>query len=178
MLLVRHAKSYANARNPAFGNIDSPLDEKGIEQAKGLGIIFKTMFAIDPESYPLPVLASEYLRPRQTAEIAGFEHIEVNPILNEAVFSPAQLSGSRIVEQHRREKWIPEDLSSRAGRFVQLIRRGELSHSIFFTHGLFIAAVVTQLSNEYENAGEVSPYRFDAERGYIPGLATITVADM
>jgi broad specificity phosphatase PhoE len=174
ILLVRHAKSYANARNPAFGNIDSPLDDKGVEQAKVLGVVFKTMFAIDPPSYSQAVLASEYLRPRQTAEIAGFQHIETNPIINEAVFSPAQLSGRKIVEQHRRERWIPEPLAERAGRFVSLVRKGELEHSIYFTHGLFIAAVVSQLSREFEDSGEVSPYTFDPERGYIPPLATIT----
>jgi broad specificity phosphatase PhoE len=71
ILLVRHAQSYANLRDfTAFGNIDSPLTDKGIQQAQRLGDIFSEQYDIMTGQHKVPVAPSEYKRAQQTAEVA------------------------------------------------------------------------------------------------------------
>ncbi len=63
ILLVRHAQSFANKRDfTAFGNVESPLTEQGIEQAQVLKETFRTEFGIDPDNYRNPVAVSELTR--------------------------------------------------------------------------------------------------------------------
>lgn len=176
ILLTRHAKSYANARDPAFGNVESPLDEKGIGQTVQLGATFSSDHDIVPKFYPRAVLASEYKRPQETARHAGFKYIRVSPIINESAIDRELLSGRQIITKHKEEGWVPPETRERAQKFLSLIRQGELEYQIFFTHGLFIASVLSELSAEAAARGEEPQHTFDEERGFIPLLATITPA--
>lgn len=173
--MARHAKSWANRRDiTVFDNAESPLDAKGESQAVGMNAVFKQEFDIVPEDYEEPVLASTFVRPQQTAHLAGFKRIAADEILNESEIPPHLLSGSRVVEKHAHERWIPEELRARAKRFVELVRAGELDYQVYFSHGFFIASVLEVVSDEHAARGEVSPHVFDEARGYIPRLATIT----
>lgn len=174
ILLTRHAKSYANARDVAFGNQQSPLNEQGIVQAWDLNYTFRDKFGITPDTYTKPVAASDYLRPQQTAHTSGFNIIEVTPLINEVEISPDMLGKDKIIRKHRDEGWVPEELQERAAEFIQAARANELDYEIYFTHGFFIAAVLDRLSVEHEIQGQPSPYEFDEKRGFIPRLATIT----
>lgn len=173
--MARHAKSWANRRDiTVFGNAESPLDPKGEGQAVGMNAVFDEEFGIVPELYEEPVLASTFVRPQQTAHLAGFKRIVADEILNESEIPAHLLAGSRVVEKHAQERWIPEELRERAKRFIDLVRKGELEYEIFFSHGFFIAAVLEVVSDEHKAQGEESPHPFDEARGYIPRLATIT----
>lgn len=174
LLLTRHAKSYANARDLAFGNEESPLNEDGIAQAWSLNEIFKESHGISPEKYDAAVAASTYVRPQQTARCAGFKNIEITPLVNEVTIAADMLGKGEIIKKHRLEGWVPPELQDRAAEFIQQARAGQLDYQIYFTHGFFIAAVLDNLSSEHEARGEPSPYVFDERRGYIPKLATIT----
>jgi len=178
ILLVRHAKSYANKQDfTVFGNEDSPLeDEKGIPQAIALNGLFKQHHGISPESYSHPVLASKYVRPQQTAQYAGFEYIDASELINESNLERAHLSGKDAIAKHARERWVPDETKERAIRLIECVRSGELAYEIYFTHGLFIAAVMLQLSDEAEIRGYDFPHVFGEKRGYIPDLATVTSA--
>jgi broad specificity phosphatase PhoE len=175
VLMARHAKSFANRRDiTVFDNAGSPLDLKGESQATGMNAVFEEEFGIVPELYEEPVLASTFVRPQQTAHLAGFKRIVADEILNESEIPPHLLSGSRVVEKHAQERWIPEGLRARAKKFVSLVREGELGYQIYFSHGFFIAAVLEVVSDEHKSQGEESPHPFDETRGYIPHLAKIT----
>jgi broad specificity phosphatase PhoE len=173
ILLTRHAKSYANARDVAFGNQESPINEKGIEQAKALNSVFKEEHGITPELYSRAVLSSKYVRPQETARLAGFNIVDTSPLINEVTVSPDMLARGKIIQKHREERWVPSELQDRAENFIEHVRSGELDYQVFFTHGFFIAAVLDRLSAECEASCEAAPYVFDEERGYIPRLATI-----
>ncbi len=179
ILMARHAKSWANRRDiTVFGNAESPLDLKGEGQAIGMNMVFEEQYGIIPELYEEPVLASTFVRPQQTAHMAGFKRIVADEILNESEIPPELLAGSRVVEKHANERWIPEELKDRAKKFVDLIREGELGYQIYFSHGFFIASVLEVVSDEYAEQGEQSPHHFDERRGYIPHLATITTINL
>lgn len=173
--MARHAKSWANRRDiTVFGNAESPLDPKGEGQATLMNAVFDEEHGIVPEEYDEPVLASTFVRPQQTAHLAGFRRIVADDILNESEIPPNLLAGSRVVEKHAAERWIPEELRDRAKRFVSLVREGELDYQIYFSHGFFIASVLEVVSDEHAARGEESPHLFDERRGYIPHLAKIT----
>jgi broad specificity phosphatase PhoE len=168
IILVRHAKSYANVRDFAFGNETSPLTEEGIVQATALGTAFLDEYGIDPTTYEQPVLASEFIRPQQTARYAGFRHIEVDSLVNESNLESLDMNGAEAVKKHLKEGWVPDETYERARRFIALVRSGDLGYQIYFTHGLFIASVLTGLSHEGQR------YEASLKRGLIPSLATIT----
>lgn len=175
ILLVRHAKSYANARDLAFGNEEAPLNEEGEKQIEGLIREFRDGYGIDPKTYDEAVLSSTFERPYHTASLAGFKNIERNELINEGEL-PLELRMQRgaVLEKHSRERWVPDELRARSQRFINLIRRGELEYEIFFTHGLFVASVLLDLSDEYAARGEAFAHVFDQKRGFAPILATIT----
>jgi hypothetical protein len=174
ILLIRHAKSFANARDPAFGNEMSPLNEDGEMQAVALNSEFRVSHDIDPELYVATVAVSEYLRTQQTAELARFKNTRILPLINEAIIAPDMLVKGKIVAKHQSERWVPSDLQDRADEFIKQVRSGELPYEIYFTHGFFVAAVKNKIATEYEARGEISPYVFDDARGFIPELATVT----
>lgn len=174
VLLVRHAKSYANLRDfTAFGNRESPLNDEGIVQAIHLFDTFMSQHGIIPTDYEPDVLASDYTRPQETARHAGFRNIEINELVNESDFDRESIGGINIVLKHAKEKWVPEETVERAARLIELIRTGQLGHQIIFTHGLFIATVLTQLEAEPRENGATFAHEFSETRGFIPRLATI-----
>jgi broad specificity phosphatase PhoE len=118
-------------------------------------------------------LASDYVRPQQTAEEAGFEIIHVSDLISEADIGRINMSGREVITKHAQERWSPEETSQRAANFIELVRKGELDHQIYFSHGVFIASVLLQLSNEAAVNEEEFPHQFDERRGFIPPLATI-----
>ena len=169
ILLVRHCQSEANKRNfAAFGNEESPLTEKGrTVQADELRakLIDRVM---DPAVYPRRVMASTLRRTKETATCVGFSEdaIDVGPEINESNVEGEVLSGINVIQKHTHEGWVPEETKMRAERFIELIRSRSLDYEIFFTHGLFIASVLTVLDSP--------DYQFDVKRGYIPLQASIT----
>lgn len=178
VILARHGKSTANARDLAFGNVEAPLIEKGIVQAWNLEFEFREEYGIYAPKYAGSVACSEFRRTKQTAHCAGFKQIEIVPVINEVELTGSILEKGRIIQKHREDRWVPEELQERARQFIDMYRAGELECKIYFTHGFFIAAVLDQLSREHEARGEISPYVFDDRpvhgRGYIPELATLT----
>ncbi len=173
LLLVRHAQSYANKRDLAFGNVESPLTERGIGEAVKLNKIFREQYGITPELYDRPVLASSYLRPQQTAAFAGFQEIHTNPLINESDHEAEIRSGLDIIARHARERWVPDMLAERARELIEKVRDEELTYQIYFTHGFFIAAVKSALAAEPANPTDPPLFEWDEKRGYIPRLATI-----
>ncbi|HVX23759.1 MAG TPA: histidine phosphatase family protein [Candidatus Saccharimonadales bacterium] len=171
ILLIRHAQSYANKRDfTAFGNEDSPLTDRGIEQALALNGLFKAEFGVTPESYDKPILASTFKRPQQTAEVAGFRRIDINPIINESDVDEEIMNGRDVIKKHCDEHWVPESVKQRASDFIDQVRDNELDYEIYFTHGMFIAAVL--LECDVRLIEIAAP--FDEKRGYVPLQATIT----
>src|SRR5690349_14200260 len=84
ILLVRHGESEANLGNfTAFGNQDSPLTERGIQQAVALGTVFDTEYGVTFD-FDQSVVASEFRRTQETAKYAGFTSICIDPVVNEA----------------------------------------------------------------------------------------------
>lgn len=125
ILLVRHAQSYANKRDfAAFGNVESPLTEKGIQQAEALKQTFSDEFGIVPEEYGHPVLASTFTRPQQTAMHAGFRNIDINPLINESDpdLDEVVMNGSDVIKKHANERWVPKGVQERAAIFLDQVR--------------------------------------------------------
>lgn len=118
ILLVRHAKSYANDRDTAFGNVESPLNEKGIGQAIGLNQVFREEFDIVPEEYDRPILSSYFQRAKQTAELAGFKQIDNSELIAEADIPKDMLAVGRIVLKHAKGRWVPEEAATRSRQFI------------------------------------------------------------
>lgn len=169
ILLIRHAESEENlGKFTAFGNEESPLTEKGkIVQSLGLRAELLGR-GIDPAKYSKRILASTLRRTGETAICVGFKEdlIDRSSDINETDVRKDVLSGIDIIKRHKTEGWIPEETRVRAERFVEQFQAGELEYEIFFTHGLFIASVLTVF--------EGHNIAFDAKRGYIPLQASIT----
>lgn len=170
ILLARHSQSFANKRDfAAFGNVDSPLTERGTEQSHGLGTELEVRHGITPATYGKAVLASEYRRTQETAETAGFTEIHISPLINEADVDREIMSGLDVIRKHTEERWVAEEIRPRAAEFIDKVQSGELDYEIYFTHGMFIASVL--LECDARNIATGVP--FDAQRGYVPLQATI-----
>ncbi len=176
ILLIRHGQAEinklrdGNADSAAIGHTQSPLTPKGREQSRELSQLLAAGHGIVPREYAKPVAASEFLRSQQTAEIAGFKRVHIVPILNELDLPADLVSGRAAIKKHAEERWVP-DTEGRGRRFIDLVRSGDLGYSIYFSHGLFIASVMTEL--EAEVGPEVFLHEFNSERGYIPFQAGI-----
>lgn len=167
ILLVRHAQSYANKRDfAAFGNVDSPLTEKGIQQAEALKQTFDEEFGIAPEDYDRPVLASTFTRAQQTAMHAGFRNVDISPLINESDpdLDEVVMSGSDVIRKHAGERWVPDGVTQRASTFLDHVRDGELNYGIYFSHGMFIAGVLLECNVRLIEVA----VPFDEKRGYVP----------
>lgn len=174
-LLVRHGEAFVNKREfAAFGNEDSPLTERGVGQSTGLNQVFKDEYGIVPEEYTLPVLSYHYKRTQQTAELAGFTNIEVSELIAESDIPAELVRGKAVSKKHAEEKWAPDEVLERTARLIELIRSNEISHKIFFSHGLYRAALLLNLEKEYAIESREFPYEFREDYGYIPRTATIT----
>lgn len=165
VVLVRHAQSKANERDfAAFGNCDSPLTEKGRRQAYGLRPILTSILGASPILYDKPVVSSEFERPLETAEIAGFTRIHRSPLINESEVDHYIANGINVVNKHMTERWVPDESKQRARQLIEQVRSGELEYEVYFTHGIFIAAILLELNSD----GSVTDHIFDEERGYAP----------
>ena len=170
IILVRHAQSYANIRDfAAFGNIDSPLTEKGVAQATALNGIFKASFGIAPESNTQSVAVSEYTRAQQTAHYAGFHKTEALSLINESDVDRDILSGTDVIAKHTQDRWVPDETRKRAAELFDRIKDEDLTYDIYFTHGMFIAGFLLECS---ARLGEVPP-PFTDKRGYVPLQASV-----
>jgi broad specificity phosphatase PhoE len=177
ILLVRHAKSYANTQDTAVGNVEAPLDHKGIKQVIGLRKDLRNRFQIDPESYEELVLSSFFRRALETAELAGFEQIDISELIAEAEVPKDMLGRGMLVAKHAKELWVPDEVKPRSREFIDKVRSGDLPYHIYFTHGMFIASVLMDLLDESQNP-ETFSHHFSPERGFIPGQATITTVEV
>lgn len=172
ILLVRHAEAYANKRNfVAHGNIDSPLTDKGKAQIPGMIQDLQDEHDIVPSTYKPYIMASEYTRAQQSAQLAGFRNIHISPLINESDVDWEIIAGTDVVGKHQAERWSPEADRERARSFIDQVSSGELSYQIYFTHGMFIAAVLLELELIHE--GNI-PNKFDDKRGFVPLQAAIT----
>lgn len=170
LYLVRHAQSFANIRDfTAFGNIDSPLTDRGIGEAEGIKKTFQDEYGIDPDMYDKPVAVSAYKRPQQTAELAGFQNRIELPLINESDVDRDILSGTDVIRKHQAERWVPDETKARASEFFDGIRSGELPYEICFTHGMFIAGFLLECGARSVKVRQP----FTEDRGYVPKLARI-----
>lgn len=166
---MRHGESYANKRDfTAFGNIDSPLTEKGIAQAKGLHGTFLD-FGIDADSYEQPVAASEYIRAQQTAQYAGFQRMDVLSLINESDVDRDIMSGVDVIKKHRAERWVPNETKERIHELYTRIQDDDLKYQVYFAHGMFIAGFLLKCDVQLVEVGRP----FDGRRGYVPFQAEI-----
>lgn len=171
ILLVRHAQSLANKRDfTAFGNMESPLTDRGVEQAQGLNRVFREEFGIVPEEYDRDVAVSQFTRPQQTAKHAGFVNLVVLPLINESDVDREVASGVDVIKRHKRERWVPDETAERVSTFFDRVKSGEIDHEIFFSHGMFIAGFLLECNVRLVEVA--AP--FTNKRGYVPLQATIT----
>lgn len=168
VLLIRHSESFANINDfAAFGNQDSPLTENGIAQSQGLEIALTHMgYEKDAE-----VAVSTYKRAQQTAEVAGFAKRRVINLIDESALDESVFNwgDNKPIEHHAKDGWIPLETLLRAAQLVHFIQAGYYPFPIYFTHGLFIAGVLTVC----KIAGIETNYPFDPERGYVPLRAQV-----
>lgn len=124
---------------------------------------------IIPVNYVKPVLTSLYERSLQTAQAAGFATIHRTDIIDESeIYSSGPLAGVDVIKKHVNEDgWLPEEEMDRAHCFIEAVRMGRLPYEIVFSHGMIIAAIISELARQ----GGV--YRFDEKRGYVPLQAGI-----
>ena len=124
---------------------------------------------IVPVDYAKPVLTSFYERSLQTAQTAGFAAIHRTDIIDESeIYTTGPLAGVDVINKHVTEDgWLPEEEIDRAYCFIEAVRKGRLPYEIVFSHGMIIAAIVSELARQ----GGV--YRFDEKRGYVPLQAGI-----
>lgn len=168
--LARHAQSTVNAGELAFGNRLAPLTPEGMGQVRYLRDKFLFSAGIVPERYRRPVLASEFVRTRDTAMATGFRQINQSALINESRLEEDVLRGMDVINRHRVTGWVPEETLDRARTFISLVREGGLEHEIFFTHGMFIASVLTELGDPN--------HQFNEKRGLIPLQASLTVVEL
>lgn len=168
ILLVRHGEAFCNINDLAFGNQNSPLTEHGVGQAQDVGTNLVAM-GIDPEAV---VATSTYTRTQQTASVAGFHHTVELPLIDESALDPIDFDWSDLnkpMDKHAQEHWIPLETIFRAAELVFHVQRGTYPYPVYFTHGLFIAGVLTVC----EIAGIETNYPWDVVRGYVPLRAQI-----
>lgn len=106
LYLVRHGESEANAAKRYAGQTDSPLTERGREQARTVAAALRDV-RFDR------VISSDLSRARDTADIIARDHgvaVEVFPELRE--IDVGEAAGRAIEDAKQRFDWGP-------GRFVQ-----------------------------------------------------------
>ena len=162
ILLARHCKAFVNVNDLAFGNKESPLTTEGMMQAVEQRQVSRSDYGIVPEEYSERVLCSEFVRPYQTAIIAGFdpEFIDRDPILNEANVEKLSMNGVAVLLKHARENWALDNALRDAEVFLDRVRDGYYSHKIYYTHAMKIASICMV----HGDPG----IEFDPKRGYAP----------
>jgi bisphosphoglycerate-dependent phosphoglycerate mutase len=133
-LLIRHAQTEAFRLNRiVYGREGAPIIQEGIEQSKLLAEELKSLgINVNDE----PVCVSELIRTRQTAEVAGFKNIHINPILNEVNTDNPELTLELVAKSKLPEKAIGA---------AKAIIANPPAEKIWVTHGLVIAALLFEL---------------------------------
>lgn len=130
-LIIRHAKTDANRLTRAvFGKSGAPINDEGRQQAEKLHnelIIRNINLATEL------VVVSELLRTQQTAELAGFKNITVNPLLNEVNTADPKHT-LELVAQGK----LPEEAIVAATALLA----NPPKQKIWVTHGLVIAGLL------------------------------------
>ncbi len=153
-LLIRHAKTEANRLTRAlFGKEGAPINDEGIEQVNAL---HKELLDLGVDLDTEPVVVSELLRTKQTAELAGFKNVTVNPLLNEVnTVDPKHTLA--LVSQGK----LPEEAKVAAKAILANLPK----QRVWITHGLVIAGILYEL-------GTVDP------KNLIPKLCEIIEIDI
>jgi len=141
-LLIRHGKTDADRlTRAAFGKSGAPLSDAGKAQATKLKEeLLSRSIDLDQEL----VVVSQLLRTIETARLAGFTNIEVNPLLNEVNTDNPQNTLNLVAQG-----LVPQEAIDAAKAIIS----NPPAAKIWVTHGLVIAAIQYVL-------GQVDPDHF------------------
>lgn len=129
-LVIRHAATDANRLTRAvFGVTGASLNDLGEQQAAKLGA---ELVAAGVDVANTPVAVSELQRTEQTARLAGFKDIVVDPRLNEVNTADPQ----QTLDLVARGKLPPEAITA-----AKAIIAHPPKERVWVTHGLVIAAL-------------------------------------
>lgn len=133
-LVIRHAKTDANRLTRAvFGKSGAPINDEGKQQAEKL---HDELIKLNIDPVTEPVVVSELMRTQQTAELAGFKKIEVNPLLNEV---------NTMDPKHTLELVAQGKLPEEAIVAAKAILANPPKQRIWVTHGLVMAGILQVL---------------------------------
>lgn len=133
-LIIRHGKSEGTRLNRAlFGKQGGSLNELGKEQAKKL----HSELAKKGIDFSLPVAVSELVRTHETAKLAGFTKFVVHPELNEINTADPQ----KTIDNLAKRIIAPEAIEA-----AKKLIANPPAESIWFTHGMLIAALCRELN--------------------------------
>ncbi len=165
ILLIRHGESAANVgQRTALDQKRAPLTPLGRQQSRELNSELKTRFGITPETYNKPVASSTFVRPMQTALVAGFCSIDFLPLIDESDVAHQVAGGLNAIAKHRDERWAPEETKLRVSEFHDKLVASELDYEIYFGHGLFWGEFLYQC----DERGIHTSATFCERRGYVP----------
>lgn len=134
-LVIRHGHTgVTRDQRDAFGAEGPPLDELGQKQAVELRDALIKL-RVDPDTETVAV--SEFLRTKQTAKLAGFQHIHASPLLNE-IFTGMPGSELKAMIEFRQ---LPPIVLQKA----QAILSNPPKENIWITHGLVIMGLREEL---------------------------------
>lgn len=135
--IVRHGVTAWSRVGRHTSHTDLALEPEGEEQARALEV------RLDPGDFDL-VLSSPLLRARQTAELAGFPHPEIDPNLTEWDYGAyegktteeirQQVPGWTIFDSPTPGGETPVQVAARADA---VIARAVSGRTLVFTHGHF-----------------------------------------
>jgi broad specificity phosphatase PhoE len=146
LFLIRHGDTAWSDARRHTGLTDLPLNTRGEEHARSLGVRLQGLCFARAFTSPLQ-------RARQTSELAGFAAAESDPDLVEWNYGDYE---GRTTSDIRRERpdWdlfrhgcpngeMPRDVAARADRFIRKARR-ERGDVIAFSSGHIIRIIVAQ----------------------------------
>ena len=145
ILLIRHAESQRD-RSVAVGEVETPLTEEGIEQARELGTRIRAL--IGQESYA--AFVSPYLRAQQTYEEAARPlgppiHLAMDPRIGEQVWGLSPKFERYAPRTFNLRPVLGEstcDVYSRVGLFIHDLKLAfftqDWENIAIFSHGLVL----------------------------------------
>lgn len=144
LYLARHGETEWSLSGRHTGSTDIPLTARGEQNARDLGGRLK---GIDFDA----VYSSPMQRALRTAELAGFEHPEVTPLLKEFDYGKYEGLTTRQIHESN-PNWdlyrygcpggeTPEEIYARATRFIELVEQPEQKRVLAFGHGHILRAV-------------------------------------
>lgn len=132
ILVIRHGLSEANNRESlAFGSSTASLMDKGREQARQLGHLLSTKYALSTAA--TAVATSRLQRTQETAREAGFLNLSTYSVLDE-VEHGMELT---ILREALDKKQLP----AAAVEVAQAVLEDPPRESVWITHGLVIAGL-------------------------------------